>query len=75
MDTHASIHVQEEESSTLSVGNAFAPLVTGMVPLVSFAPILKSGRLQDWHAFALTVIGMVKLALSVQPIKYGSQLQ
>jgi hypothetical protein len=75
MGTRALIHVQEAESSTLSVDNAFALLVTGMVLLVSFAPILKSGRLQDWHAFALTVIGMVKLALSVQPIKYGSQLQ
>ena len=62
MDTHALIHVQEEESSTLSVGNAFAPLVTGMVPLVSFALILKSGRLQDWPVFALMVTGMVKLA-------------
>lgn len=62
MDTHALIHAQVAESSTLSVDNVSALLETGMALLVSFAPILKSGRLQDWPAFALTVTGMVKLA-------------
>ena len=62
MDTHALIHAQVEESSTLSVDNVSALLETGMALLVSFAPILKSGRLQDWPVFALMVTGMVKLA-------------
>ena len=72
-DTYVSTHAQVEESSTSSVDNVSAPLVTGTVPHASSALTLKSGLSQDCHVSALKATGMDLPASSVLPTKFGSQ--